>query len=500
MNADPMKIVVVTPEMVPFSKVGGLADVIGALPDEIASLGHDIKIFTPLYSSIDRKKFRIKNSGLDSFQVPVGGEAKDVELFTSKKPGTDIDIFFIHNEGYYDREGIYYNPENGEAYSDEPERTAFFNRAVVEAIRKLDLYPDVIHCNDFHTGLIPAYIDLEEKDDEHFAGTGTLFSIHNMAYQGNYGEDFIETAGLSKSLFYPMSPFEYWGGVNVMKIGIMYAGIVTTVSETYAEEIKESEKYGHGMEGILRDECLTVIGILNGIDTDIWNPEKDTLIESNFSAGDLKGKQKNREALLKEYGIEAGPEVPVFGMVSRLVDQKGFDILAEGIDEIMNNDLRLLILGTGQEKYHRLYKKLHKKYPGKLGIKLEYDNRMAHLIEAGSDFFLMPSRYEPCGLNQMYSLAYGTIPVVRATGGLKDTVTGLSGDGKKGNGFIFEEYSAEALAGTIEKAVEFFGDSKAVRKVRKRIMKEDHSWKNSALKYIEVYRKAVGKNGIMLTN
>ncbi|MBD3423074.1 MAG: glycogen synthase, partial [Candidatus Latescibacteria bacterium] len=270
MNSGSLNVVIVTPEMVPFSKVGGLADVIGALPDEIASLGCDLRIFTPLYKSIDRDKFGIEKSGVDSFSVPVGGEMKKVELFNAKKPGTGIDIFFIYNSEYYDREGLYYNPENGKAYEDEPERTVFFNRAVLEGIKRLDLYPDIVHCNDYHTGLIPAYIDLEESEDEHFSGTGTIFSIHNIAYQGNYEEDFIETAGLESSLFYPMSPFEYWGGVNVMKIGIMYAGIVTTVSETYAEEIKESEKYGHGMEGILRDDDLTVIGILNGIDTDVW--------------------------------------------------------------------------------------------------------------------------------------------------------------------------------------------------------------------------------------
>ncbi|MFO7914692.1 MAG: glycogen/starch synthase [Candidatus Krumholzibacteriales bacterium] len=499
MNTESLNVIIATPEIVPFSKVGGLADVIGALPDELADLGCQVRIFTPLYSTIDREKFGITRMDMDSFSVSVGGRLKEAGIYSAKKPGTDIDVYFLHNTEYYDREGIYYKPENGEAYRDEPERTVFFNRAVIESIKVLDLYPDVIHCNDFHTGLIPAYIDLEEKEDSHFRSTGTLFSIHNMAYQGNYEKDFIETAGLDDSLFYPMSPFEYWGGVNVMKIGIMYAGIVTTVSETYAEEIKESEKYGHGMEGILRDEDLTVIGILNGIDTDTWSPAKDHLIEENYSIKDLSGKQKNRDALLGEYNLEAGPGTPVIGMVSRLVDQKGFDILAEGMDEIMKLDLRLVILGTGQEKFHKLYTKLQKKYPEKLGIKLEYDNRMAHLIEAGSDFFLMPSRYEPCGLNQMYSLSYGTIPIVRATGGLKDTVRNLTRGGRRGNGFIFSEYSDEALVETIGKAVDFFQDKEAVERVRKRIMKEDHSWKSSAGKYIEVYRRAVGKNGLMLT-
>lgn len=500
MKKESLNVVIVTPEMVPFSKVGGLADVIGALPDEISSLGCTVRIFTPLYNSIDRDKFNITPTGIENLEIPVGGVKRTAELYSAKKPDTDIDVFFIYNSEYYDREGVYYKPETGEAYDDEPERTVFFNRSVIEAIKKLDLHPDIIHCNDFHTGLIPAYIALEEEGEEHFDNAGTVFSIHNMAYQGNFERDFIETAGIDPSQFYTMSPFEYWGGVNVMKIGIMYAGVVSTVSETYAEEIKSSERYGHGMEGILRDREKSVIGILNGIDTDIWNPAKDPLIEARYTPDNLEGKKRNREALLKDYDLGSDSGTPVVGIVSRLVDQKGFDIIAEGIDEIMKLELKLVILGTGQEKYHKLYRKLQKKYPEKLGLKLEYDNRMAHLIEAGSDFFLMPSRYEPCGLNQMYSLSYGTIPIVRATGGLKDTVNNLSHKGRRGNGFIFRDYSSEALVDTLRKAVEFFEDEDAVERVRKRIMKEDHSWKNSAGKYMEMYRKAVGKNGLMLTN
>ena len=342
-------------------------------------------------------------------------------------------------------------------------------------------------------------ISLEESEDEHFKGTGTVFSIHNLAYQGNYDADFIRKAELDPDIFYPMSPFEYYGGVNVMKVGIIYTDLLSTVSRTYAEEITLSNRYGHGMEGILWERRKDIVGILNGIDNDVWNPETDELLEQNYSAEKLDGKEENRAALLKSFNLSYDENSPVIGLVSRLVDQKGFDILAEAMDEIMKLDLKLVILGTGQEKYHKQYSKMQKKYSSKLGLILEYNNRLAHLTEAGSDFFLMPSRYEPCGLNQMYSLRYGSIPIVRATGGLKDTIKNLSAKGGKGNGFVFEEYSASALIKVIKKAVGFFENRKAVEKVCKRIMKEDHSWDKSAADYIAMYKNAVNKSGMKLT-
>lgn len=494
-----LKLAIVTPEMVPFSKVGGLADVMGALPDEIERKGLEISIFTPLYSSIDRERFDIENTKLEGLKVPVSSVERPFDVYTAKKPGTDIDVFFIYSEEFYGREGIYTVPETGEAFDDEAERTIFFNRAVISAIKSMGIEPDVIHCNDFHSGLIPALLSIEEGGEERLGSAGTVFSIHNLAYQGYYDYDFMEKAGLDPSLFYPMSPFEFWGGVNVMKVGIRYSDIISTVSERYAEEITESEEYGHGLEGVLEERKDDLIGILNGIDEDAWNPVKDDLIAKPFSADDISGKEDNRIALLDEYGLKQDTGDPIIGMVSRLVDQKGFDILAESMNKIMKLRLKLVILGTGQEKYHELYGKLQKKYPKRLGVKLEYNNKIAHMIEAGSDFFLMPSRYEPCGLNQMYSLRYGTIPIVRATGGLADTISEISPKALKGNGFLFEDYSARALTATVKKAVKFFKNEGAVEKVRHRIMREDHSWKRSAGKYIEIYKKAAGANRLRLT-
>ena len=495
-----MHVAIVTTEIVPYSKVGGLADVMGALPDELETLGCGVTIFTPLYASIDRGSFGIRRlSEPSKLTAVVGTKKMPFSLYTAKKPGTSIDVYFIESKHFYGRKGIYTVPETGEGFEDEAERTVFFNRAVIESIKALDLHPDVIHCNDFHSGLIPAYMSMDEGGDPHFQGTGTVFSVHNLAYQGIFDPSFLETAGLERDFFTPGGPFEYWGKVNVMKIALLFSGIISTVSKTYAKEITTTDEYGYGLEGVLRSRKKDLVGILNGIDPDAWDPAADELIPANFTPADQEGKETCRAGLHKAFGLKPSAKAPVIGMVSRLVDQKGFDILAEAIPDLMKLDVRFAILGTGQQKYHELYEELQERYKGKFGVRLEYNNELAHLIEAGSDYFLMPSRYEPCGLNQMYSLRYGTIPIVRATGGLKDTIKNLDKAGGKGNGFTFKEYSAKGLTRAVTKAVEYFGDSKRLRRVRERIMQEDHSWKRSAEEYRKLYKRAKGRVGMRLT-
>jgi len=497
---DAPHIVLVTTEIIPYSKVGGLADVMGALPDELEKSGCKVKVITPLYSAIDRSDFGIKKILRHSeLAASVAGEKVPFTLHSAKKPGTSIDIYFVESERFYGRKGIYTVPETGEAFTDEPERTVFFNRAVIESIKALDLHPDIIHCNDFHSGLIPAYVSLEEGDDPHFEGTGTVFSVHNLAYQGIFDPSFLKTAGLDGDLFTAGGPFEFWGKVNVMKIGLVFSGLISTVSKTYAKEITTTDEFGYGLEGVLRSRKKDIVGILNGIDPEAWDPETDELIPANFTAEDQKGKEKCRAELHKAFRLKPVAKAPVIGMVSRLVDQKGFDILAEAIPALMKLDIRFAILGTGQQKYHELYTKLTERYANRFGVRLEFNNELAHLIEAGSDYFLMPSRYEPCGLNQMYSLRYGTIPIVRATGGLKDTIKNLDASGSKGNGFTFTEYSSGALSKTISKAAKFFADPKRIRRVRERIMREDHSWKRSAEEYMKLYERAAGRIGMRLT-
>ncbi|MDD4858145.1 MAG: glycogen synthase [Candidatus Krumholzibacteria bacterium] len=495
-----LRLVLVTTEIVPFSKVGGLADVMGALPDELEKLGALVSVFTPLYSSIDRGRFGIRpEAGRAELGARIGGNTEPFRLHSCHKPGTRVKVYFIENERFYARKGIYTVPETGRAFPDEDERTIFFNRAVISAINALDLHPDIIHCNDFHSGLIPAYVSLEESENPHFAASGTVFSIHNLAYQGIFDRDFLGKAGLSPSLFIPMSPFEFWGRVNVMKIAVSYSHVISTVSKTYAEEITSTDEYGYGLEGVLRSRRDDLVGIVNGIDMNAWDPEKDALIPHGFSPAEIDGKNLDRVELLKSFALPQTNAGPVIGMVSRLVDQKGFDILAEAFDAIMALGPSLVILGTGQEKYHELFWSLAKKYPKQFGIKLEFNDKLAHLIEAGSDFFLMPSRYEPCGLNQMYSLRYGTIPIVRATGGLLDTISDLGGGDASGNGIIFSEYTSDALLEAVKRAVAFYRNKAALRKTRKRIMKEDHSWRRSAEKYIAMYDRVRSRVGMGLT-
>jgi starch synthase len=493
-------VVFVTTEIVPFSKVGGLADVMGALPDALEQLGCVVSIVTPLYASIDRKAFGIQpEPDLGPLSAPVGGKRRRFKVHSARKPGTGVKVYFIENRHFYGRSGIYTNPDTGEGFKDEDERTVFLNRAVVETIQAAGEAPDVIHCNDFHAGLIPAYLRPEVSPRQGFDGTAIVYSIHNLAYQGIFERAFMTTAGFDARLFAPMSPFEYFGQVNAMKIGICYSDIVSTVSPTYAKEISTTEEYGLGLEGILRDRGDALVGILNGIDQDVWNPETDELIPHRFSVADLSGKALNKLALLEAYGLPAEPDAALVGIVSRLVDQKGFDILSEAFQSIAKANVRFVILGTGQQKYHERYTELAAIHPDKLGIKLEFNNRLAHLIEAGSDFFLMPSKYEPCGLNQMYSLRYGTIPIVRETGGLQDTVRQLSASGGRGNGIVFRKYAAGPLTKAIGKAVRFYGNAAAMDDVRRRIMAEDHSWLRSAGEYRKLYERAIDRAALRLT-
>ncbi|MGD1049168.1 MAG: glycogen/starch synthase, partial [Candidatus Krumholzibacteriaceae bacterium] len=379
MTKKELNLVLVTTEIVPFSKVGGLADVMGALPDELEKLGVSVSVFTPLYSSIDRSRFGVKPvAGLKALEVRLAGGVEKFRLSVAPKPGTRVSVYFIDNDRFYARKGIYTVPETGKAFPDEDERTIFFNRACMAAIKALDLHPDVVHCNDFHSGLIPAYMSLEESENPHFALAGTVFSIHNLAYQGIFGRDFLQKAGLNQSLFTPMSPFEYWGKVNLMKVAISYSGIISTVSKTYAEEISSTEEYGYGLEGVLRSRKSDLVGILNGIDTNVWDPARDTLIPHRFSPESLAGKGDDRAELLSAFTLPATNRGPVIGMVSRLVDQKGFDILAEAFEAIMRLGVSLVILGTGQERYHELYWGFAKKYPKQFGLKLEFNDRLAH--------------------------------------------------------------------------------------------------------------------------
>jgi len=495
-----LKILIASPEVVPFAKTGGLADVCGALPKALAKLGHQVKVILPKYRMVDEKKFKLSEvsteSGgkTDAPLIPIGDKSVRITVRSYNLTSPDVEYLFMVNDGYYDREELYKDRSTGFDYEDNDERFILFARGTLEILKAMEWQPDVIHANDWQSALIGAYLKTLYAGDPFFKHTATVFSIHNLAYQGNFPKRIFDKIGVSKDLFYPTSPFEFWGNVNFMKAGISYADVINTVSETYAVEIQSSSEFGHGLEGVLRTRNEDLYGIVNGIDYEVWSPEKDKLISYSYSLEDLSGKRKNKELLRKLCNLPLSTkDVPLIGIISRLADQKGFDLLAQIADELLSLDLQMVILGTGDEKYHRLFKKMSVKYPKKISVNLGFDNPLAHLIEAGSDMFLMPSRYEPCGLNQLYSLRYGTVPIVRKTGGLADTIENYDPKTSEGTGFVFKNYEASELLNTIKRALRVYEDKNAWVKLIKNGMKKDFSWEASAKKYVDIYQRAIQK-------
>jgi starch synthase len=478
-----LNVIIVSPEVVPFAKTGGLADVAGSLPLALKGLGCNVYMFMPLYREILTKGMEVESTGVE-VSVPLGRRILTGKVCKGSLGG--IPVYFIKRDEYYDRSYLYGTPEG--AYFDNLERFTFFSRAVLEALKVDDLgiKADIIHCHDWQAGLIPVYIKDIYKNA--FPDTRTVFTIHNIAYQGLFPYFLFTLTGLSGKMF-SMEGIEFRGKINFLKAGIVFSDLVTTVSEGYSKEIQTHE-YGYGLEVVLKSRAKDLYGVLNGVDYTKWNPETDEFIPSNFSHGDLKGKKACKRELIKEFSLKLKPGDPLVGVISRLADQKGFDILSEAIEELMELKIGMVVLGTGEKKYHRLFEELAGRYPERLGVKITFDNALAHRIEAGSDMFLMPSRYEPCGLNQIYSLRYGTIPVVRATGGLDDTIKDYNGG--EGNGFKFKKYSSKALIEKLKEACNVYKDKKAWEALQKKVMQEDFSWERSARKYLELYKLAMG--------
>jgi len=467
-------------EMAPLAKVGGLADVVGALSPALAREGHEVSVVLPRYAAIDAAKHKAA-----PVEQPLKGmTAQVVEL-------DGIKVYLIESPEFFGRPGIYNDPRDGKGYADNAHRFIFFQRASLGLLRQIDLKPDVLHCHDHQTALIPAYLKL--TDDPFFAGTGTLFTVHNLGYQGLFPPEVLKAAAFDRAVFYPMSPFEFFGQVNFMKVGLWFADILTTVSPTYATEICTAEQ-GSGLEGVLQSRRADLHGVLNGIDDEYWNPSKDPHLEHHYSAADLMGKSHCKTALLKQMGLPAGRKrVPVIGIISRLAEQKGFDLIEQAMPVLMERELRMVILGAGEERFVRMLREAQARWPAKLTVRVGFDEALAHLIEAGSDMFLMPSRYEPCGLNQMYSLAYGTVPIVRATGGLADTVRETQSDAGRANGFVFHPYQAGAMLEAVDRALAAYADSRGWSKLRLAGMKGDYSWRIPAKTYQELYSQAAQK-------
>jgi starch synthase len=479
-----IRVIIVSPEAVPFAKTGGLADVAGSLPKALKRLGCDVTLAMPLYRQVVEGGFDIEATDVE-ITINIGLHKIKVPLFVGSVDG--ITVYFVKQDEYFDRRYLYGTPDGD--YFDNLERFTLFSRGLLGILSKLRIHYDIIHCNDWQTGLIPAYLRSIFKSDKTFKKTASIFTIHNIAYQGVFPATSFDITGLPKDMF-KVEGLEYWNKINLLKSGIVFSDLITTVSERYSKEI-QTEEFGYGLEGILQKRRACLYGVLNGVDYEQWNPEKDKFIAARYTREDLSGKKICKKGLIAEFGLRLSIEKPIIAVISRLADQKGFDILSRGIDRIMKMDVGMVVLGTGERRYHQIFNDLARKYPGKLGVKIAYDNALAHKIEAGADIFLMPSKYEPCGLNQIYSLRYGTVPVVRATGGLDDTISGYDNRSGEGDGFKFSEYSPSAMIKKIKEAITLFKDKDAWGRVMRNGMSEDFSWKKSAERYIALYKKAL---------
>jgi starch synthase len=489
----PLKILLVAAECTPFAKTGGLADVAGALPKALKALGHDVRVILPFYNrKMDTAKYPARPlPGALDVALGRGDSAHNVtaHLLESRLPGSEVPVYLVDHHSFFDREELYQTADGD--YEDNPLRFSFFCRSVLAACKHLDFKPDLFHCNDWHAALVPAYLKTLYAHDHWFERSATLFTIHNIAYQGVFAKDTLNVTGLPDAAF-TSGHMEYYGQFNFMKGGLTYSDLVNTVSPQYSKEIQTSE-YGFGLEGVLQARSHELFGILNGIDTADWDPRSDRSLAATYGSDDPERKAENKRALLEQMGLEADPPQPLLGMISRLDSQKGFDLLAEVMDYLMNFDIHFIVLGTGERKYHELFEKVREHYPHKACVNLTFDVPLAHKIMAASDIFLMPSRFEPCGLNQFIALRYGAVPVVRATGGLVDSVKDYDPKTGLGNGFTFHEYASMPFFNAIKRAVETYEDRETWRKLMVRGMEGDYSWGASAQKYVELYEKAIAK-------
>lgn len=484
-----LNVMFVSPEAVPFAKTGGLADVAGALPIALSKLGMRVCLLMPLYGMIRQANVQLTKA-LSDLEVHFDFYTLRFDVYSAEIEG--VTFYFVERDELFDRRQLYGTPKGD--YFDNLERYTFLAKTVKPICQALNLQPDILHCHDWQSGLVPVYLREAWGREEVFAKTASVFTIHNLAYQGLFAKEKYYLLDLDTSLF-TMTGLEFYDKINLLKGGIVWSDAVTTVSRQYSQEIQTAE-FGCGLEGVLQDRADVLTGIVNGIDYSIWNPVTDGLIAAPFSVTDLTGKEKNKQALMAEYKLDPKlKDAPLLGMVSRLADQKGFDLLAAILPDLMAENLTLVILGTGEEKYHTLLSETAKKYPGRLGVKIAFDNKIAHLIEAGADMFLMPSYYEPCGLNQIYSLKYGTIPVVRATGGLVDTIEPVDAAQKSGTGFLFEEYTPAAFLACIREAGQAYKNKALWKQIMANAMNRDFSWEASAKAYEVLYRQTLGRVG-----
>src|SRR3990170_8157928 len=468
----PLRVLIAASEGVPFSKTGGLADVIRALPRALAAAGLEVAVVLPCHRSTKLEKFK---ELIPSLTVALGSHLHFPRVIEAPKKAK-VRWIFVDYPPFFDRDSLYVG-KDGKDYPDNPERFSLFSRAVLE-IAKSVFRPDIIHCHDWQAGLTPVLLRTAYAQDLLLSNIPSVFTIHNLGYQGLFPSDALMRAGLGGELF-TMDGLEFYGQVNFLKGALIHASAVSTVSRKYALEIQTPE-YGYGLEGVLRGRTGRVSGILNGVDYSEWDPATDQLIAANYTAAKLDGKKACKLDLLRAFGLpESDSQLPLIGIVSRFTRQKGADLIAEVADRVLSQRIRLVALGTGEPEYEQLFRELATRFPDQVAVRIAYDNTLAHKIEAGADMFLMPSHYEPCGLNQIYSLRYGTVPVVRATGGLDDTVTQVDLATGEGTGFKFSSYSGAALLGSVSRALAVYNDTARWTKLMRNGMAKDFSWNRS---------------------
>ncbi|NLO89138.1 MAG: glycogen synthase GlgA [Clostridia bacterium] len=480
-----LKILIVSPEVDPFAKTGGLADVAGSLPKALARHGMDVRIIMPKYKNIQNVDY------LMDLPVEMDGHLETAIIKYSTLPVKEeeahlnIPVYFIDNYKYFYRGGLYGHPDDGARFN-------FFVKAILSALPRMDFKPDIIHCNDWQSSLLPLFLKVKYEDEPFYRDTATIFTIHNLHYQGRFPKDILTTLNLNEKRFFNPEELEFWGQVNFMKGGIIYADLINTVSNKYSLEIQTPE-FGEGLDGLLRKRSQDLYGIVNGIDYHKFNPETDENIYKNYSLDTIENKIENKYRLQEELGLPR-KDVPVISLISRLVAQKGLDLVGQIMNDLLKEDVQFILLGTGEDYYQQMFSQIKVRYKDKAAIIIGFDPVLAQKIYAGSDIFLMPSKFEPCGLSQLISLRYGTIPVVHATGGLEDTIIDFPTDPEKGNGFSFKNFSVSDFWITLQRALDLFNNHPDQwRKIISNAMTADFSWDKSAKKYISLYEKALEK-------
>ena len=487
-----LKILMVFSEIYPFAKTRDVSDVGGSLPKALKEMGHDVRVITPQYRVTNERKYVLRDViRLQNINVPMGKKTLCVNVKSAFLPNSKVQVYFIDYKPFYFREGIDNNPKSGVAYSDNDKRFILFSKVVLKTLIKLQWQPDVIHCNDWQSGLIPVFLKTVYKEDPFFSKTFSLFTVHDFECQGNFNPNCKSDIAMDQQIEEIDKGIQFNGKCSFLKAGLVYADTISTVSEQYSREVQSNSEYGHGMEEVVKLRKDKLHGVVHGIDTSVWNPESDTLIASNYTLNNLSGKEENKRALLDQYGLPYVENRPVVAIYSRLIREKGLDLVEKVFEEFMRLNISFILLGCGDRSYQRFFDQMGKKYRDRVGVKFKFNDSLFHSLVSGSDIILLPSLVEPCGLTQLYCLKYGTVPVARVTGGLADTIRPFNPETGDGTGFLFQEAKGKHMLRAVKQALKVYENKKFWSRLMKNGMREDFSWHVAAKKYVQLYSKCI---------